>query len=85
MASLLIGLAILSLAMIPLESRWPGVPSQRRLWRGWLLDVIYWFVTTMITKPVSKVSVAIVLFPALKFSGAGTYEKLLEGFGPLGH
>lgn len=35
--TILFGLAILSLAMIPLESRWPGVPSQRRLRRGWLL------------------------------------------------
>jgi len=84
MGSLLIRLAILSLAMIPLESRWPGVPSQRRFRRGWLLALVYWFFTTLIAKPVSKFVVAIILLPALKFSGAGTFEKLLEGFGPLG-
>lgn len=83
MKSLLICLAVLSLAMIPLEMKWPAVPDQRRFRRGWLLDVAYWFLTTLITNPVSRVAVVVVLFPVLKLSGAGTYDKLLEGFGPL--
>jgi len=84
MVSLLLGLAILSLAMIPLESRWPGVPSQRRFRRGWLLDLVYWFFTALITKPISRIAVVIVLFPVLLLTGAGSFENLLQGFGPLG-
>jgi len=84
MTSIIVSLTVLSLMMIPFEVKWPGAPHQRRFRRGWILDLVYWFFTTLITKPVSKVAVAIVLFPALKLSGAGTYEKLLEGFGPLG-
>ena len=81
--TILLGLAIFSVAMIPLELRWPGVPSQRRFRRGWFLDVIYWFFTTLITKPISRIAVAIVLFPVLLLSGAGSFENLLQGFGPL--
>jgi len=83
-AMILLGLAILSLAMIPLESRWPGVPSQRRFRRGWLLDLVYWFFTTLITKPISRIAVAIVLSPVLLLTGAGSFENLFQGFGPLG-
>jgi sterol desaturase/sphingolipid hydroxylase (fatty acid hydroxylase superfamily) len=84
MIPLVIGLAILSLTMIPLESHWPGVPSQRRFRRGWLLDIFYWFFTALITKPISRIAVAIVLYPVLLLSGAGAFETLLKGFGPLG-
>jgi len=84
MVALVIGLALLSLALIPLESRWPGVSLQRRFRSGWLLDLVYWFFTMLITRPVSKVAVAIVLFPLLWISGAGSFENLLQGFGPLG-
>lgn len=80
----LLALAILSLAMIPLEWRWPGVAGQRRFRRGRLLDVAYWFFTTLITKPISEIAVAITLFPLLLITGAGSFEKLLNGFGPLG-
>jgi len=85
MISLIIALALLSLVMVPFEQKWPAVPSQPRFRRGWRLDLVYWFFTTLITKPVSRVVVAIVLLPVLKLSGSGSFEKLLEGFGPLGH
>jgi len=83
MTSLVIGLAILSLAMIPLESRWPGVAGQRRFRRGWLLDIFYWFFTSLVTKPTARFATGIVLFPALLLTGAGSFENLLQGFGPL--
>ena len=84
MVALLIGLALLSLALIPLESRWPGVPLQRRFRSGWLLDLVYWFFTTLITKPISKIAVAVTLSPLLLLTRAGSFENLLQGFGPLG-
>lgn len=76
--SLLIGLAILGLAMIPLEKLWPGVPSPRRFRRGWLLDLVYWFFTALITKPISKIAVVAALFPLLIVTDAGLFENLLK-------
>lgn len=58
MISLLIGLAIISAAMVPLEVVFPGVTGQRRLRRGWLLDAIYWFFTALVTKPIARTAVS---------------------------
>lgn len=84
MASVLIGLGILSAATIPLETIWPGIAAQRRLRRGWLLDLIYWFFTALITKPVAKVAVVVTLAPLLFLTGSESFETLLKGRGPLG-
>ena len=56
--------------MIPLESRWPGVPAQRRFRRGWLLDIVYGFFTALITRPIAKVAVVIALAPVMLLAGA---------------
>ena len=61
-----------------------GVPRQRRFRRGWLLDIVYWFFTALITKPIAKIGVAIVLLPLLLISGAGSFENMLKGHGPTG-
>jgi sterol desaturase/sphingolipid hydroxylase (fatty acid hydroxylase superfamily) len=82
--SVLFGLGILSIALIPLEGLWPGVLHQRRFRRGWLLDLVYWFFTALITKPIAKIAVVIVLVPLLLLSGAGSYDDLIKGHGPLG-
>ena len=82
--SVVLGLTILSIALIPLEMMWPGVAHQRRFRRGWLLDVIYWFFTALITKPIAKVAVIVALFPLLLLSGSGSFDNLLQGHGPLG-
>lgn len=84
MISVLIGLGILSAAIIPLETIWPGVAAQRRLRCGWLLDLFYWFFTALITKPVAKVAVVVALAPLLLLTGSGSVETLLKGRGPLG-
>jgi sterol desaturase/sphingolipid hydroxylase (fatty acid hydroxylase superfamily) len=84
MTSVLIGLGILSVAMILLETVWPGIAGQRRLRRGWLLDVIYWLFTALITKPIAKVAVVVALVPLLLLTGSGSFETLLKGRGPLG-
>jgi sterol desaturase/sphingolipid hydroxylase (fatty acid hydroxylase superfamily) len=84
MIPLLLALALFSAVMIPVETTWPGVALQRRFRRGWSLDVVYWFFTTLITKPISRIAVAVTLSPLLLFTGAGSFENLLQGFGPLG-
>jgi len=63
--TILLGLAILSVAMIPLDSRWPGVSGQRRFRRGWVLDLVDWFYSTLITKPTFRIAVAVAMAPVL--------------------
>ncbi len=70
--------------MIPLETMSPGIPGQRRLRRGWALDVIYWFFTALLTKPVARLAVVLTLAPLLWLTGSGSFEGLLMGRGPLG-
>jgi sterol desaturase/sphingolipid hydroxylase (fatty acid hydroxylase superfamily) len=82
--SILIGLAIVSLALVPLETIAPSIVSQRRLRRGWRLDMSYWFLTALIVKPVVKVSVAVALAPLLLLAGVGSFAALLKGHGSLG-
>ena len=60
------------------------MPRQRRFRRGWLLDIVYWFFTALITKPIAKIGVAIVLLPLLLISSAGSFENMLKGHGPTG-
>jgi sterol desaturase/sphingolipid hydroxylase (fatty acid hydroxylase superfamily) len=84
MIRLLIALGILSVTLIPLEALSPGILQQARLRRGWFLDLVYWFVAALITKPLAKVSVAVALLPLLLLAGAGSFEDLLQGHGPLG-
>ena len=84
MTSVLIGLGILSVVLIPPETIWPGIATQRRFRRSWLLDLIYRFFTALITKPVAKVAVVVALAPLLLLTGSGSFETLLKGRGPLG-
>ncbi len=84
MISLLIGFGILSLAMIPLETVWPGNVEQRRLRRDWLLDLAYWFFTALITKPIARVAIVVAVAPLVVLTGSGSFEPLLKGHGPLG-
>lgn len=82
--SVLVGLLVFGLIMIPVERKWPALARQPRWRRGWRLDIVYWFFTTLITRPVGQLVTAALLFPVLKFSGVASYDQLLDGFGPLG-
>lgn len=75
--SVVIRLGILSAAMVPLETMWPGIGAQRRLRRGWLLDLIYWFFTVLITKPVAKLVLVVTLAPLLLLTSSGSFATLL--------
>jgi sterol desaturase/sphingolipid hydroxylase (fatty acid hydroxylase superfamily) len=81
--SVVIGLAIIGAAMVPLETWWPGVSPQRRFRRGWLLDVVYWFFTALVTKPIATFAVVLALFPVVILSGV-SFQSLVQGHGPIG-
>jgi sterol desaturase/sphingolipid hydroxylase (fatty acid hydroxylase superfamily) len=81
---LFVGLAILGATLIPPEYYWPGVRAQRRFRHDGRLDLVYWFYTALITKPVTQIAVVIALTPLLWIRNAGTFENFFNGNGPLG-
>lgn len=84
MTSLLLGIGLLSLAMIAFEASWPGNAGQRRLRLGWRLDLGYWFFTVLITKPIAQIAVVVALAPLVVLTGSESFEVLLKGHGPIG-
>lgn len=84
MTSVVIGLAILSLTIISREKISSGIAGKSRLRRGRLLDLIYWFFTALITKSIARITMIVTLAPLLWLTGAGSFEALLKGRGPLG-
>ena len=85
--SVAISLIVLSLLFFVIE-RLPGRARQQRILRaGWLTDVVYWFVTVLITKPLVRVMIivpAILLIVAGVTSVEALKAGLYHGFGPLG-
>lgn len=84
--SVAISLAVLGALFFVIE-RLPGRARGQRVFRtGWLTDVVYWFVTVLITKPVVRVMI-IVPASLLILAGVTSADALKQGtyhgFGPL--
>jgi sterol desaturase/sphingolipid hydroxylase (fatty acid hydroxylase superfamily) len=80
---ILIALAGLSVLLCALERLFPSVRGQPLWRRNSNLDVLYWFLTPLVTRTILKiVSVAsiVVMFTALDRQGA---VPLTEGYGPV--
>lgn len=84
--SVAISLAVLSALFLVIE-RLPGRARSQRVFRaGWFTDVVYWFVTVLITKPLVR---AMIIVPAalLIVAGVTSPEALKQGvyhgFGPV--
>lgn len=84
--SVTIGLAVLSALFLVIE-RLPGRARPQRVFRaGWLTDVIYWFVTVLITKPLVRVMIivpAAILIVAGVTSLDALKQGIYHGFGPV--
>ncbi len=90
MASLrgiLIAFVLLSLVFYAVERLFPAIRGQRRLRRGFTLDLLYWLFTPLVTKALAKGAViAGVVLIALLLGhelGPGLGEELTRGFGPV--
>ncbi|MEA3210683.1 MAG: hypothetical protein QOE70_3740 [Chthoniobacter sp.] len=84
----LLGLTIafvaLTLIFWVVEFFWPGVPAQRKLRRGYLLDTLYWFFTPLITKSVTQIGVLVVLVPTMLLLGRSLdHATVAAGYGPI--
>lgn len=80
---------LLTIVFSVLEWLFPSIPGQKRWRRGAGTDLIYWFVTPFIFKPISKLITAIALFIlAILLKGGHDRASILawieQGHGPLG-
>jgi sterol desaturase/sphingolipid hydroxylase (fatty acid hydroxylase superfamily) len=75
---------VLAVVFSAIEWLWPGQSQQRRLRRGFLTDVIYWFFTPLVTKTVSQAAVIAGVVPLLLIIGRPLDKSSIQaGFGPV--
>ena len=82
---LVIAFLLLTLVFWAVEFFWPSVPPTPR-WRrrGYRTDAFYWFFTPLISKPLTQLSMLVVLAPVLWLLGRSLDRTaLLAGYGPL--
>ena len=79
-ASVLGGLLILAAVFGALESWSPAVAEQRRLRAGWRIDVVWWFVTPLVTKWIARVAIVLALVAAALIAGVPITKPNLESF-----
>lgn len=67
-----------------LEHFWASVPNQPKLRRGLGLDILYWFLTPMVSQVLAMSAAAIVLLPFYLLLGrALDINSILAGYGPV--
>lgn len=80
---LLFGFVAFSLLFVLLESLRPSVRGQK-LWRkGYLTDTVYWVVTPLITRSLSKMVLGALAVFLIVLFGINEINPILLGFGPL--
>jgi len=82
--SLTFGFLILAAIFFVIERVSPGARRQRRLRRGWTLDLLYWFFTPLVSRWLTRVCVGIAVgITILALGRSLDRESILRGFGPL--
>jgi sterol desaturase/sphingolipid hydroxylase (fatty acid hydroxylase superfamily) len=76
-ASLVVGLLIVSVVFWIIERWRPSIPAQRRTRSDTVTDVAYWFFTPLVTKAVTRVALALV-FVAIAVSQGLTFDQLRQ-------
>jgi len=67
-----------------LEYFWPSIPNQPKLRRGLGVDILYWFVTPMVSQVLAIIAAAIVLFPFyVLLERSLDLNSILAGYGPV--
>ena len=81
---LVIALGVLAGIFAVLQRRWPGVRNQPRTRTELSTDVVYWFVTPLVTNRLGRAVAGIALLPLIWLAGMPLdREHLLRGFGPV--
>lgn len=83
-ASLTIGFLILAMIFFVIERFSPGTRGQRRLRRGWTVDLMYWFFTPLVTGWIARICTMIAAAIVLVTLGRSLDpESIARGFGPI--
>lgn len=77
---LVAGLLVFGAIFALLEGLRPAVPAQPRRRRGWKTDIGWWFVTPLVTKPLTRVALVLGLVGAAALAGVPLERDALEGF-----
>ncbi len=90
MTKQIIGLCIALLMLTAIfwaaEFFWPSLPKQKRIRRGFRLDLLYWFITPVVSKPIAQGVVLLVIAPLFLLLGYKLdKETFAQGWGPLLH
>jgi sterol desaturase/sphingolipid hydroxylase (fatty acid hydroxylase superfamily) len=77
-------LFVLAIVFGILEHFWPSIPNQPRLRRGLGTDILYWFVTPLVSQVLAVIAAAIVLLPFYVLLGRSLeLNSVLAGYGPV--
>jgi sterol desaturase/sphingolipid hydroxylase (fatty acid hydroxylase superfamily) len=75
---------VLTIVFSILERFWPSIPNQPRFRRGLGIDILYWFVTPMVSQILAMTAAAIVLLPLYLLLGRSLdINSVLAGYGPV--
>lgn len=81
---LIVGFVLLTVVFSVIERLWPSQSQQRRLRRGFGTDLIYWFLTPLVTKAISQAAVIVAVVPLLLVMDRPLDGKSIQaGFGPV--
>ena len=75
------GFVLLPLFCVVIERLWPSVPGKAVVRRGFVSDVLWYFLQTFVSRAVAPWAVYLVLLPILTAVGARP-ESYYSGFGP---
>ena len=76
---------VLTLVFGVLERYWPSIPNQPKLRRGLGVDILYWFITPLVSQVLTIAAVAMALLPVYVLLGRSiAVDQVLAGYGPAG-
>ena len=75
-----LGLLACGVLFAVLERLSPAVPGQPRSRRGWRTDVCWWFVTPLVTKPLTSLALVVGLIGAALLAGVPLETSSLQSF-----
>jgi sterol desaturase/sphingolipid hydroxylase (fatty acid hydroxylase superfamily) len=79
---LLVAFLVLSVLFWILQRIWPSIPRQKIFRRGFFTDSLYWLWTPIVTRAITPIAVAIILFPLARLYGT-SLKTFVHGHGTL--
>lgn len=78
-----VDLILIAAVLSPLEKLFPANKNAKKQVSSLLVDIGYWFMTPLITRVITNLAIAMLLFPLFVLLNFDLSQPLLEGFGIL--